>query len=103
MFTPSAIRERTLPDVTSVSPWCDCKVKRTFDVVTASVLIMVCCPLMLMSAILVRLTSPGPILFRHKRLGKHGTEFSVLKFRTMFVQQIAVGPEVTRSGDCRVT
>ncbi len=52
-------------------------------------------------AIAVRLDSPGPILYRAVRVGRHGHPFTMLKFRTMRVS--AEGPPITAAGDDRVT
>ncbi len=60
-------------------------VKRTFDVVTAVTAIMMLIPLLIGIAILVRATSPGPILYGHKRIGFGGKSFNCWKFRTMVV------------------
>ena len=58
-------------------------VKRTFDVAVASVAIIVTAPVLAVAALAVRLSSPGPILFRQKRIGARNREFEILKFRTM--------------------
>ncbi len=57
--------------------------KRALDLVAALALLAAAAPLMAAIAALVKLTSPGPVLFRHARLGRHGRPFSCLKFRTM--------------------
>ncbi|WP_295585387.1 undecaprenyl-phosphate glucose phosphotransferase [uncultured Oscillibacter sp.] len=59
--------------------------KRAFDIVGASVLIVVTSPLMLLAAVGVKLSSPGPIIFRQKRVGKNKKEFYMYKFRSMRV------------------
>jgi len=59
--------------------------KSTFDRVTAAVALAGLAPLFLALALLVRLTSPGPVLFRQKRAGLHGKPFTMLKFRSMVV------------------
>ena len=58
--------------------------KRAFDVFVAGVCLLLFAPIMLLVAALVRLTSPGPALFRQTRLGQHGRPFVMYKFRTMF-------------------
>jgi exopolysaccharide biosynthesis polyprenyl glycosylphosphotransferase len=60
--------------------------KRAFDVATASALLLITWPLFLALAVLVRLDSPGPILFRQTRLGLDQHAFVALKFRTMRVE-----------------
>jgi exopolysaccharide biosynthesis polyprenyl glycosylphosphotransferase len=59
------------------------RMKRVFDVVVGSSLLALTAPLMLELALVVRLTSPGPILFRQLRVGRRGKTFELLKFRTM--------------------
>jgi len=60
--------------------------KRSFDLVVASLLLLVLSPLMLLLAILVKFSSPGPVLFSQERVGLHGRPFVLYKFRTMRTQ-----------------
>jgi exopolysaccharide biosynthesis polyprenyl glycosylphosphotransferase len=60
-------------------------VKRMVDIAIAAVGLVLTLPLMAVIAVLVRLSSPGPILFRQERFGWRGHTFNVLKFRTMTV------------------
>lgn len=57
--------------------------KRLFDVIAAGLLIVVLSPVLAVIAITIRLTSPGPVLFRQERVGMSGQPFSMLKFRSM--------------------
>ncbi|HEV2767556.1 MAG TPA: sugar transferase [Acidimicrobiales bacterium] len=57
--------------------------KRALDAVGAAVLLVVLGPLLGVLALAVGLTSPGPVLFRQRRVGRGGVEFDVVKFRTM--------------------
>ena len=59
------------------------RVKRPLDVVLALVLLIVLAPLLLAIAIAVKVSSPGPVLFRQRRIGLGMQEFTMLKFRTM--------------------
>jgi exopolysaccharide biosynthesis polyprenyl glycosylphosphotransferase len=59
-------------------------VKRSFDVVVSSLLILLSAPVMLMSALAVKLTSRGPVVYRSMRPGIGGKPFACLKFRTMY-------------------
>jgi lipopolysaccharide/colanic/teichoic acid biosynthesis glycosyltransferase len=59
------------------------RAKRAVDIVTASLMLLVALPIFAFVAMLVGLTSPGPILFKQTRLGKNGKPFTCLKFRTM--------------------
>ena len=57
--------------------------KRSFDLIIAGALLIWLMPLMVVIAILIKLTSPGPILFSQRRVGLHGRIFDIHKFRTM--------------------
>jgi exopolysaccharide biosynthesis polyprenyl glycosylphosphotransferase len=57
--------------------------KRAFDLAVATTLVVLIAPVLLTLAIAVKLSSPGPALFRQARIGRHGGEFQLLKFRTM--------------------
>ena len=61
----------------------NCVVKRGFDIVVASLMILVLSPIMLLAAIAIRLFDGAPLLFRQTRVGIHGKPFELLKFRTM--------------------
>ena len=58
--------------------------KRAFDMIGSLAAILVLAPLMALIALAIKLTSPGPILFRQTRIGCEGSQFELLKFRTMF-------------------
>jgi exopolysaccharide production protein ExoY len=58
-------------------------VKRTLDVHIAVVALILAIPILLIVALAVRLSSPGPVLFRQTRIGMYGRAFTCLKFRTM--------------------
>jgi exopolysaccharide biosynthesis polyprenyl glycosylphosphotransferase len=60
-------------------------VKHVMDRVAAAALLLVLGPLMLGIALAVRLSSPGPVLFRQRRIGRDGRDFDILKFRSMRV------------------
>jgi exopolysaccharide biosynthesis polyprenyl glycosylphosphotransferase len=60
-------------------------VKAVFDVTVAALLLVLAAPLLAAVALLVKLDSPGPVLFRQTRVGKNGEPFEIVKFRTMYV------------------
>ncbi len=76
--------------------------KRAFDVVVASLSLLMAAPVMVAVAVLVRLSSPGPILFRQARVGEHGRLVEVLKFRSMEVNDEA-DTQWSVATDVRVT
>jgi Undecaprenyl-phosphate glucose phosphotransferase len=79
-------------------------VKRIEDVVIAGFCLLVTLPLMLVIALSIKLDSPGPVLFRQKRLGANNLPFDLLKFRSMYVEQTdPLGHQLTRAGDPRIT
>jgi len=59
--------------------------KRVIDIILAIILAIIFLPVWLMIPILIKLDSPGPIFYRHRRVGKGGKEFWLYKFRTMVV------------------
>ena len=78
--------------------------KRVFDVLSASVLILLSAPLMLLTALAIRLESPGPVLYRQERVGLFGRVFNVVKFRSMRTDAEKDGvPRWATAGDSRVT
>jgi exopolysaccharide biosynthesis polyprenyl glycosylphosphotransferase len=68
--------------------------KRGFDVVGATIAIVVTAPLMIAIAIAIRLDSPGPVFFRQIRVGRVGRRFRILKFRSMVSHAEALKPEM---------
>jgi lipopolysaccharide/colanic/teichoic acid biosynthesis glycosyltransferase len=79
--------------------------KRAFDLVTASIGLLLLAPLFIVLALWVRLDSPGPVFYRQQRVGRGGMLFRIFKFRTMVARpsdgrQLTVGrdPRVTRAG-----
>lgn len=78
-------------------------IKRLFDIVCSALGLLLLAPLLLLIALWIRLDSPGPVLFRQTRVGRHGAPFTIHKFRTMRTapgSAITVGedPRITRSG-----
>jgi lipopolysaccharide/colanic/teichoic acid biosynthesis glycosyltransferase len=84
--------------------------QRCLDVAVAGTAALVLSPLMLVIAVLVRATSPGPALFRQTRLGQYGRRFRILKFRTMtlgcsdelhrrYVTRLLADGELSAEGD----
>ncbi len=91
------LAERPLSRWAGMTKWLE-------DRVIASLGLILLAPLMAMIAILIKLTSPGPVFFRQPRFGFNNRPFQVLKFRTMHAsQQDVSGAMRTQRGDPRVT
>ena len=77
--------------------------KRLFDLIGASLALLLLAPLLLVVALAIRLDSPGPVFFRQERVGRGGVPFRIHKFRTMRADAPALGPQVTVVQDARIT
>jgi lipopolysaccharide/colanic/teichoic acid biosynthesis glycosyltransferase len=77
--------------------------KRAFDLAVSAVALVLLLPVLLVIALAVRLDSPGPVLYRQQRVTRGGRLFRLLKFRTMVVDADRLAPNVSASGDPRVT
>jgi lipopolysaccharide/colanic/teichoic acid biosynthesis glycosyltransferase len=77
--------------------------KRIVDIVMAGLGLACLSPLFLGIAVLIRVSSPGPVFHRAARAGKDGKIFRLYKFRSMVVNAAKVGPGITCAGDPRVT
>jgi lipopolysaccharide/colanic/teichoic acid biosynthesis glycosyltransferase len=78
------------------------RTKRLFDIVAAGAGLVLLSPLLLALALWIRFDSPGPVLYRQQRVGRHGVPFDILKFRTM-KQRTEDGPQLTVGQDARIT
>ncbi|GIL39039.1 TIGR03013 family XrtA/PEP-CTERM system glycosyltransferase [Roseiterribacter gracilis] len=78
-------------------------VKRAFDIIVASAMLILTLPLMLITAVLIKAESEGPIFYRQERVGLNGRSFNVLKFRSMRVDAEKAGVQWARANDNRVT
>ena len=58
--------------------------KRLFDIVVSSIAIIVLAPFLLLIGIIIKIDSPGPMLYVQKRVGKYGELFTFIKFRSMY-------------------
>lgn len=79
-------------------------VKRVFDLVVSLSLLVATSPIMLVTAILIKLESHGPVFYRQERIGQHGRPFSIFKFRSMRADAEKDGrPQWARKNDDRIT
>ena len=77
--------------------------KRFFDIIGGTIGTIVLLPIMAVLAIIIKLESKGPALFKQVRVTQYGREFKILKFRTMVVNAEKLGTQVTSKNDPRVT
>jgi len=77
--------------------------KRWFDVVASISAIILTLPVTLYVALRVKLTDGGPVFYLQERLGQFGTPFYIYKFRSMYKNSEANGPQLTRENDERIT
>jgi len=79
-------------------------IKRCIDLVGSIALLVLLSPVMLIAALCIRATSPGPAILRQQRLTQGGKEFTLLKFRSMRQDaESCSGPRLAEAGDPRVT
>ncbi|MCL6589615.1 MAG: sugar transferase [Firmicutes bacterium] len=77
--------------------------KRVFDLVMAVFGLVLMLPVFLVTAVLIKLDSPGPVIFRQMRVGKNGKKFQIYKFRTMQAGAEKMGKFFVRDDDPRLT
>jgi sugar transferase (PEP-CTERM system associated) len=109
-------REMGAVDLDSVSPsWLifsdgfggvgrvDLVAKRSFDLLASGLLLALSLPVLIVTALAVKLTSPGPVFYRQERVGQFGKSYMVMKFRSMRSDAEKDGPVWARQNDARVT
>jgi exopolysaccharide biosynthesis polyprenyl glycosylphosphotransferase len=83
-------------------PWQN-SMKRLLDISISLLSILLLIPFYVLIAILIKQNSKGPIFFLQERIGKNGTPFKIIKFRTMFVNAESNGPQLSSTNDSRIT
>ena len=78
-------------------------VKRLFDVVCAAAGLVVSAPIVALAAVGIKLTDPGPVFYRARRVGYLGRQFTMFKLRTMRSGESDTGPVITGHGDDRIS
>ncbi|MDE6272703.1 MAG: sugar transferase [Muribaculaceae bacterium] len=78
-------------------------IKRVIDVVLSILALIVMAPLMFILALIVRFTSPGPVIYRQERIGYRQKPFQILKFRSMREDAEKSGPQLSSDNDTRIT
>ena len=90
--------------IPAIKSWLSDIFQRAMDICVAVLGLILLSPLFLALGIWIRHNSPGPVFYRGPRVGRWGTIFYILKFRTMYDSQASyAGPRVTAQGDPRVT
>lgn len=78
-------------------------IKRAIDIFVSGILFVICIPIYLFLFIKVKLSSPGPTFIIQERIGKGGKPFNIYKFRSMYINAEADGPQLSSDHDPRVT
>ncbi|TYO96462.1 sugar transferase [Desulfallas thermosapovorans] len=79
-------------------------IKRWFDIVLCLILLTLFFPLMIIIALVIKMTSPGEVIYRQQRLGRHGQIFYLLKFRSMVKNAEFIGTGMLlQENDARIT
>ncbi|MDC0083542.1 sugar transferase, partial [Schleiferiaceae bacterium] len=78
-------------------------IKRFFDIVVASLLLVLASPFIVFSISMIAVGSPGPIFYTQERLGKNGRAFKIIKLRSMYQDAEAQGPQLSSEEDPRIT
>lgn len=78
-------------------------IKRALDIIVSFIGLVLLAPFLALLAAAVMLDSPGPPFYPARRVGRHGSEFRMLKFRTMRAHADQLGPGITTAGDTRIT
>ena len=93
---PIAINQEIMP------AW-QFSIKRVIDIMASALALIVLLPFLLVIAVLVKLSSPGPIFFTQERIGKYSEPFKIIKFRTMVNDAERNGPQLSSASDSRIT
>ena len=78
-------------------------VKRLIDIGGSALFLVLAWPVYAFTAIMVKLSSPGPVFYRQERIGRHGEPFRIIKFRSMFMDAEKMGPALSSDHDPRIT
>ena len=88
--------------VLNLLPW-QVTVKRIMDIIIALFLFLITLPLILITAIAIKLDSKGPVLYKQRRIGLYSRPFTIYKFRSMRINAEKNGPQWTKKNDNRIT
>ncbi|WP_426492084.1 sugar transferase [Hymenobacter sp. 102] len=77
--------------------------KRVLDVVLSGLFLLLAWPVYAFTAVMVKLSSPGPVFYSQERIGREGRPFRIYKFRSMYVDAEKMGPALSSDHDPRIT
>jgi exopolysaccharide biosynthesis polyprenyl glycosylphosphotransferase len=104
MVKVSAIFGAPLIEVSNeLMPFWQQSIKRLIDIAFSSFAMLFFSPVYLFIAIAVKLSSKGPVLYSHERIGKNGIPFKMYKFRSMYINAEDKGPQLSSKNDGRIT
>ncbi len=83
-------------------PW-QMVLKRLFDIISSFLILIILSPLFIIVGLITKLSDKGPIFFKQKRVGIHGKEFYMYKFRSMVTDAEKNGPQLSSENDDRIT
>ncbi len=86
-----------------VMPYWQLVLKRAIDIIVSLFALVILSPLLLIIAFIVKSSSPGPVLYKQKRVGRFGFPFNIIKFRTMVVNAETGIPQLSSGSDPRIT
>ena len=78
-------------------------IKRLTDITFSILLLIISFPVLIISAIAIKLDSKGPVFFIQERTGLNGVSFKMIKFRGMVDNALSIGPQITQEKDIRIT
>jgi exopolysaccharide biosynthesis polyprenyl glycosylphosphotransferase len=87
----------------AIMPQWQRSLKRFIDITVSVIAMIVLLPVYIIIAILVKMSSPGPVFFRQERVGLHKKSFKIIKFRTMYIDAENDGPQLSSKFDKRIT
>jgi len=101
---PMLIHTKELQElfVMNLLPW-QASIKRIMDIAVAVFLLVITSPLLLLTAIAIKLDSRGPAFYKQQRIGLYSRPFTIYKFRSMYIDAEKDGPQWAKKNDSRIT
>lgn len=100
----SSLYDEPLLQIThNIMPIWEVKAKRAIDIIVSAIFLTIFSPLYAAVAIGVRMSSRGPIIYSHERIGQYGRPFTIYKFRSMYIGSEKNGPALATENDNRIT